>query len=108
MGVVKLAIPEHEKLQTVQAQSQAVGDFIVWLQNVKGVTLAKPHEHKDSCESESYPGFRICDYTRGELMPFYFQVTNLLAEFFSIDLKKLEEEKLAMLAEIKKRSEAKP
>jgi hypothetical protein len=31
--------PEHEKLQKVHEQSQAIGDFLEWLQSIKRVHL---------------------------------------------------------------------
>ena len=33
---------QHEKLNTVKDQSQAIGDFLEWLHSEKGIILAVP------------------------------------------------------------------
>jgi len=68
---------EHEKLQTVKDSSQTIGEFIEWCNN-KGIFLGE------------YDRF-------DELVPTRKNTETLLAEFFKIDLKKLEQEKRDML-----------
>lgn len=71
--------PEHEKLKLISDKSMAIGEFVdVFLQK-KGINL--------------------CSYDKEE-QEFYMDrtpITKLLAEFFQIDLNKLEEEKQHML-----------
>jgi len=68
---------EHEKLDLVKDKSQAVGEFVDWL-----------HDEK---------GFMICESCRHGYYPARYSLNKLLAEFFEIDLVKLEEEKEQML-----------
>ena len=79
-----MEFPEHEKLQKVKDQSQAVGSFIEWLSDEKNFIIAQ------YLESDGYDraGFR----------PVNVPVNSLLAEYFEIDQKKLEEEKREMLS----------
>lgn len=71
--------PQHEKLIGVVDESQAVGEFLTWLSEVKGVLLGK------------------WDQEGHKLTPHNVSVTELLGEYYGIDLKKLDEEKAAML-----------
>ena len=76
--------PEHEKLAEVRDRSQAIGEFLEWLED----------EH----------GFSICERDP-EFQSFYRLVykpkEELLAEFFEIDLKKISKEKDAMVHELR-------
>ncbi len=86
-------IPEHERLSEIKDKSQAIGEFLDWLQNTKRIRLMTSHVHDDNecgrwCERE----FEV----------FTSATEKLLAEFFEIDLDKLELEKRQMLAEIRK------
>jgi hypothetical protein len=67
--------PEHDKLSAVQDQSQAIGDFL------------------------ANGGYVLCEYTDESDYPLPVQksIQRLLAEWFDIDLDKLEREKRAML-----------
>lgn len=73
---------QHEKLNTVKDQSQAIGDFLEWLHSEKGIILAS-YGNSDS-------NLLTPDGTAKE---------RLIAEYFEIDLDALESEKRAMLAE---------
>lgn len=75
--------PEHEKLHAVVEESQACGEFYDWLQS-KGYTL---------CESDERNPERF--------WPVHRPITDLLAERFGIDQEKLEDEKRAMLDELR-------
>jgi 1-aminocyclopropane-1-carboxylate deaminase/D-cysteine desulfhydrase-like pyridoxal-dependent ACC family enzyme len=79
--------PEHEKMAKVQEKSQAIGEFIDWLEM-----------------NNRY----ICEYTGGrfgEYSPDRVPINRRLAEFFGIDLNIIEAEKKAMLAEIRQANE---
>lgn len=77
--------PEHEKLKAIKDRSQACGEFIEWLNHSKRIHLA--------------------EYSHGELYPTTKSLLDLLADFFEIDRQKLEDEKLAMLAEQRRLNE---
>lgn len=74
--------PECDKLHAIKEKSQAVGEFLEWLCQTKGVFLVSFGED----------GEKMC----------YFQYNReqLLAEFFEIDLNKVEEERQAILEEL--------
>jgi hypothetical protein len=78
--------PEHDKLTAVAEQTQAIGEFIEWLEG-KGIFLAR------NVEESNYPryvhGFRA-----------------LLAEWAGIDEDKLEAEKRQMLTSLRAANEA--
>lgn len=84
---------ECEKIGKVKDQSQAIGEFIDWLQSEKGIVFARYHiEGKDP----------IVDYLK-KLIPVHLSMEKTLAEFFDIDLNKVEEERRAMLDDLRKR-----
>lgn len=69
--------PEHEKLKRVAGAADTIGNFLGWLQST-GTFLAR--------------------YRGDVLVPIYATPpTRLLAEYFEIDLDKLEKEKEHML-----------
>ena len=77
--------PEHDKLKLVADKSQAIGEFIEWLaEEGRGIYLAVPHPFGEG------------------LVPANKSITRLLAEFFEIDLDKIETEKRAMLDNLRK------
>lgn len=85
-GVEGLLVPEEHpecaKLLSVKDRSQEIGDFLEWLQSKKGVHLAAYYEEAG-------------------LSVYRCNVEQLLAEYFEIDLNKVEEEKLSMLKKMR-------
>ena len=84
--------PEHQKLQKIQDKSQSIGEFLEWL-GESGFTVCRWVDgYKDDMgewvPSGYYPNKRSTE--------------RLLADFFDIDLKKIEEEKQKMLKELRK------
>ncbi len=75
--------PEHAKLTAISDQSQAIGEFVDWLQEAHGAFLC--HYEDDG------------QFPRALQMP----IRKLLAEFFEIDQDKIEDEKRAMLDTIR-------
>jgi hypothetical protein len=73
--------PEHKKMKAIAQTSQAQGDFIDWLHE-KGITLASYGEDD-------------------RLHPIMTRTEALLAEFHGIDLITMDEEKHAMLTELR-------
>jgi hypothetical protein len=80
--------PEHEKLKKIQERSQACGEFLEWLQDEKNLVLC----HRPDFETEEDE-----EDQEGEYFPAPISKMRLLAEFFDIDLDKLEDEKQAIL-----------
>ncbi len=77
--------PECEKMQGVKDKSQAIGEFLEWLNYEKHIILATAGDEENS----------------GDLSMIHYSSEELLAEFFEIDLKKVEKEKQQILKEIR-------
>ena len=75
---------ELDKMSAVKEKSQAIGEFLEWLRSEKGYFLAV-----DAGEREGGP--YMANYN----------IEQLLAEFFEIDLNKVEQEKRAMLDQLR-------
>jgi hypothetical protein len=83
---MKNKYPECEKMVAIKDKSQAIGEFLEWLQNIKEMTICQLIDGEDEMEYS----------------PTYLNTEKLLAEFFNIDLDKVEEEKRQMLKELRK------
>lgn len=98
--------PEHEHLRRVHAQSQACGEFIAFLDEDKKIGLCVQHHHSDECYQvdDDHRGNRwaTCGMAEDAWYRTSISITDLLAEHFGVDLKKLEEEKRAMLEELRR------
>ena len=79
--------PEHAKLSEVSDLSQAIGEFLDWVSQEHGASLAvfEDNWHENS----------------GCMVPLIYGVQDLLAEHFNINLNELEREKRRMLDEIR-------
>lgn len=73
--------PEHEKLKLVAEKSQAIGAFVDWMSG-RGLYLSEYNEDEDRPRLQTWSG----------------RIQSLLAEYFDIDERVLEQEKRAMLA----------
>ncbi len=82
---------QHEKLKKVQDESQSIGDFLSWLNDHKKIVLGSYYRDGDCLNTDLE-----------ELRPIMKKHETLLAEYFGIDLDKLEEEKRAILKSIRK------
>ena len=79
--------PEHDKLTAIKEKSQFIGEFLEWA-NCQGMTLCTTEESEYRRERDAY-------------IPVHKNIEKLLAEFFEVDLMKLEKEKQKMLARIR-------
>jgi hypothetical protein len=84
--------PECEKMRAVQGQSQVVGAFLDWLSSVKRVHLMVDFESDET------------DMNGPVQVPIRESIEELLAEYFEIDLKKVEKEKQALLEYIRQQN----
>ena len=80
--------PECDKMVKVNEQSQTIGEFIDWLGQDRGMYLVARCTVKECSKTACVEGY----------VP---PINDLLAKFFDIDLSKVEEEKKAMLSEIR-------
>lgn len=79
--------PEHEKLSKIKDKSQIIGTFIDWLNNKKEIHLSRWMRKKG--------------YIWERLIYIDEDIETLIAEFFKIDLKILEKEKIQILEKIR-------
>ena len=61
------------------------------------------HYHKEHCKDKD--GDNYCGFHEHEYIPIKFTIEQLLATYFKIDLKKVEEEKMEILNKLKCRNE---
>lgn len=93
--------PEHQKLQAVKDKSQAIYDFIEWL-NQKGYHICEKvntiENEVGKLDDDEKENWKIgWDWMQANL-----PMEKTLAEFFGIDLNKIENEKRAMLDLLRK------
>ena len=84
--------PQCDKLLAVKDKSQVIGEFLEWLQGEKNLVIAE-WDYGDSNTDED------------PLVRHRFNIQELLAEFFEIDLVKVEEERRAILDEQRRLNE---
>jgi len=84
------ACPECEKLSAVAEKSNIIGEFLDYFLPNKGVVLAKwvDNENEYGENEVLVPAYEYRNETG---------INNLLAEYFEIDMKKVEEERMALL-----------
>lgn len=98
MSVVNgVSMPETDKMIAVKDQSTAIGGFLEWLDE-KGWWVCRSATKEDTRDDEGEStGIR-----EGDLLPVYKSIEILLSEYFNIDLKKVEKEKVALLESLHK------
>ena len=92
--------PELDKLHKVAPQSQKIGEFLDWLSDTKGLRVCKLHEHDDTCygDNSRYPE---CQMENDTYYPAHHSTEKLLAEFFNIDMNKVEDERRKILEQLR-------
>jgi uncharacterized NAD(P)/FAD-binding protein YdhS len=80
--------PECEKLSAVSKESNRLGEFLDWLEHEKGFVIAE-WDKEDA-------------YKDNNLYPTHIPYNTLLAEYFNIDLNKVEKERSVLLEYIRK------
>jgi hypothetical protein len=82
--------PEHDRLRAVKIEAQAIGEFL----DFGGYVLAKFREAGDNGKPVWHPEY---DVWGDALVPVGRPIPEVLADYFEIDLTKIEAEKRAML-----------
>lgn len=88
-------MPECGKMAKSAPISQPIGEFLDWLLNEKGYILARWEKNLDP----------DADPDEDLLMPKNPGIQNLLAEYFQIDLKLVEQERRAMMEALRQQHE---
>lgn len=83
--------PECEKLKKVSIEHSNIMEFLDWLDEEKSIRLCE-------CDQSSTSSFSA-------YAPITTSKEKLLAEYFNLDLKKIEEERRAMIEEIRARQD---
>jgi hypothetical protein len=81
--VHQVPTPELDKMTKVKDQSQAIGEFLEWLQSKK---------------------WSICSEDEGNYFPITQRIEEILAKYFKINLDKAERERQAILNNIRKQN----
>jgi hypothetical protein len=76
--------PEHQKMKAVKPAADAIANFLEWIRE-EGMTICRYEETR----------------RRGEYFPVRDGIKQLLAAHLEIDLKKIDDEKDAMLKELR-------
>jgi hypothetical protein len=99
--------PELDRMKAVTTESQQCGQFLEWLLGEKGYSIVTYHKHGPDCagwdedRGRYHPsGEDRCGASENELMPVHINIQQLLAEYFGIDLDKVENERRAILERI--------
>ena len=92
----RIATPELDKIQANRTESQSIGDFLDWLRNDHNLSLCK-YDEKAICED--------CEEEVGGYISSHLSVEQLLAQYFGVDLNKAEEERQALLAQIRENNQ---
>lgn len=82
--------PELDKMKKIQEKSQEIGYFLDWLNAEKSWILCKMFEGEEDNHTH-----------KGDYLPAHFNIEKLLAEYFRIDLQKVEKERRAILEAIR-------
>ena len=110
--------PEHDKLAKIQDASQAIGEFLEWLQAAQQIHLVRWGSFTDtkSCprlflqgiQGTCRPDCARCggtgqvEYQVEQWVPDNRSITSLLGDYFGIDSNAIEWEKRAMLEELRR------
>lgn len=116
MPKLKTLTPECDKMLEVRDFSQKIGEFLDWLKHEQKIALCRFGRLRNKDGQFGGDGFLEAAYllpnaeekTAHKFMDeqpsrTVLTTTNLLAAFFEIDLDKAEDEKQAMLAELRRK-----
>jgi hypothetical protein len=90
--------PELDKVKAVHEKAQAIGEFLdIFLSEKGGYSIGRPHKHGPQCGVIFEDDSPSCGYRTGEFEALNGAIEQRLAEFFGIDLKKVERERRQVL-----------
>ncbi len=96
--------PEHDKISKIREKSQAIGEFLEWLQSgdandgSKIILAVQPKEYGEDEEEDRLVRLAL---NNGFYIPFYKSGQHLIAKFFGIDVRILEKEQRDMINELR-------
>jgi hypothetical protein len=89
-----MSSPECDRALAIQPYSQKIGEFLDWLAAEKNFAVCR-HAHYE--DASSMDGWVPAGVSKEEL-----------AEFFEIDLKKIEQERRAILEDLRRKHGSRP
>lgn len=92
--------PELDKASKIVGESQRIGEFIDWVKDTKHIWLCQYITCTEVREHIFKPG-TYYEVEVTELVPIKISTESLLAEFFDINLDKIEAEKRALLEQVR-------
>jgi hypothetical protein len=98
--------PECDKIVAVHGQSQKLGEFLDWLEG-KGIHLGRWAPTPAELVMNRMTGKRIPIHDEETFVELFISREKLLAEFFGIDLNKVEAERQALLEAIREKQKNK-
>lgn len=96
VGNIEVDTPECDKQVANRAASQAIGQFLEWLGDEQKLSIGTPHEHDDDA-CDRHCGNYGCGIPAGYMLLDTRSIERLLADYFGIDLQKLDAEKREIL-----------
>jgi len=103
--MAEVKCPECEKMLAVLDNSNAIGNFLEWLLGERKLTICREITRKEVEEAIDAGMEDEIDYEEGDLIIDHTGIEALLAEYFNIDLKKVEEEQQAILQHVREEVE---
>ena len=98
----KIKYTECDKLEKVSKDSQKIEKFLNWLRNEKEFVISEYTDNENNCDC-SCDCDGDCDCGESEiLVPANRSIDALLADYFKIDMDKVEEERRAILSSLNK------
>ena len=99
-----MSSPECDKALAIQSYSQKIGEFLDWLANEKRLQLGQWGKENYDQDKDWWPagGPRTTRSTQ-EFEPACYSISELLAEFFEIDLNRVEQKKRAILEDLRRK-----
>ena len=94
--------PECDKIVAAHDKSQVIGEFLDWLKS-RGIRLGQWKPTPSELVLNRMTGKRIPADDEETFVEYFTSKEKILAEFFGIDLNKVEEERRAMLESIRKK-----
>ena len=94
--------PECNKMLKVRENSQAIGEFIEWLRTEKHYEITETITYTET--REHLMSDKTYEVTLERTVPIKQSIERLLAEYFDIDLDKVELERREILKDLQKAS----
>ena len=97
MSIEKTPTPELDKMKMIQSKYKVIGMFLEYLLGEKGHTICRYALKQD----EKTKNGDETGYKKDDLIPIFKSIEQMLAEYFGINLKKVEQERRRICRKMK-------